>query len=751
MPAGAGGGLGNALMRSKKKKAEASRARYRDKVEAARAMAHAEGAGEKEKAKKLTSIWESSNMDEFLAVATEREAGFTAERNVRVVVGGQALVVQDDRIRPLSDNRDWLALSEKLTIPKRPQWDFKQSADEIQAQEKAMFINWRRNLSAAEESEKVVLTPYEKNLEVWRQLWRVVERSDVVLEILDARNPLVFRSKDFENYVASHKNKAGKPKKCILLLNKADLLTERQRQAWAQYFESKGFEFFFFSASDNLAEQQQRSDEALAAQKEKAAQEKAERRDDSESEETLESSDGSEDDGSGLIKERKKKERKVRVGRKTLKGHPTQLVNPYFKEEAKPVKEAKPIQPKTETEIHRDERTSGAPAHKSWDVLTPEQLLDHLAAMRPALGITDMQTPLMTGLVGYPNVGKSSSINAIIGCKKVIVSATPGKTKHFQTLTIPEERRVMLCDCPGLVFPSFAATRETMVCDGVLPVDTVKDYVSCIAVVAKRIPKVVFERIYNIKIDPRKDLDDSTCDADLMLNFVARRRNYMTDHDKPNRSKAAKEILKMYVDGELVYVHPPPGYQPVDDEEDEDEPEEAKPSSSGADVEEDEEEEDDDEEEGEWEDVDEEDWEEIGEAEQARGLDQQDPRFTQHDAPAPRAPKKVLPTFLTRPKSSTLTLQEKFNADSNGLVMPEKVHKNKKKKVNPQLEPDFTYVINEDGKKELLIDSDDGIVELEAPEDAPKKKEKKPTKKQLRREQKRSGGALVGAKLIPGL
>jgi large subunit GTPase 1 len=36
------------------------------------------------------------------------------------------------------------------------------------------------------------------------------------------------------------------------------------------------------------------------------------------------------------------------------------------------------------------------------------------------------------GMVGYPNVGKSSTINAILKTKKVPVSATPGRTKHFQ-------------------------------------------------------------------------------------------------------------------------------------------------------------------------------------------------------------------------------------------------------------------------------------------------------------------------------
>ena len=34
--------------------------------------------------------------------------------------------------------------------------------------------------------------------------------------------------------------------------------------------------------------------------------------------------------------------------------------------------------------------------------------------------------------VGYPNVGKSSTINTLFLDKKVPVSATPGRTKHFQ-------------------------------------------------------------------------------------------------------------------------------------------------------------------------------------------------------------------------------------------------------------------------------------------------------------------------------
>lgn len=77
-------------------------------------------------------------------------------------------------------------------------------------------------------------------------------------------------------------------------------------------------------------------------------------------------------------------------------------------------------------------------------------------------------------MVGYPNVGKSSVINAVLGKKKVGVASMPGKTKHFQTLKLTDT--VTLCDCPGLVFPKVSESRAEMVLNGLYPIDTLKDY-----------------------------------------------------------------------------------------------------------------------------------------------------------------------------------------------------------------------------------------------------------------------------------
>lgn len=86
-----------------------------------------------------------------------------------------------------------------------------------------------------QDQEKFLLTPFERNIEVWRQLWRVLERSHLVVQIVDARNPLRFRCEDLEEYVTEVEGSEGEQgtgkglRRSLLLINKADLLTFEQR------------------------------------------------------------------------------------------------------------------------------------------------------------------------------------------------------------------------------------------------------------------------------------------------------------------------------------------------------------------------------------------------------------------------------------------------------------------------------------------------------------------------------------------
>jgi large subunit GTPase 1 len=796
--------LGKALQRSKRATERLGRRNYRDALEEERnAALNAELRQQEAGSAKnqLKSIWETNDLDNFLSIADAREQGYFAERDVRVVIGGRVHVVQQDKVVPQQMPHDdaqvdWLKLSESLTIPRRPQWDYAMSAEAVQAAEKQAFVDWRRSLAMLEEEHRILLTPYERNLEVWRQLWRVVERADVVCVIVDARNPLMFRSTDFEAYVRSTKNSKGEPKKVIVLLNKSDLLTEAQRREWARYFQSRGDTFFFFSAkplqpldeesgiasSLSLAEQrQQRKGQTGSEGEEEEAEELEE---DPEAPQLT-----AEQERAALDKITKNKKEKSRHKKKALRA-PVEVANPYelaakrraLKEQTNAPK-AKVEKPLTEEEMARNARVATAAAkHQPWDVLDSVQLLDQFALLRVEAGVTD-NTPLMVGLVGYPNVGKSSTINAIIGCKKVVVSATPGKTKHFQTLAIPNERRVALCDCPGLVFPSFATTKAQMVCDGILPVDTATDTLEAVATVCRRVTRAVLEAELNVSLLQEDDVDESDSLAERLLNAMARRRGYMASHDRPNKARAGKELLKLYVDGYFVYAEPPPTYRPdaaalsVDKyiEEHaavfaaEQEGTAAVPKraaagaakvnttaaathrpgpagGSGVDEDEDEEEwEDDDGDEGaELNSEEEEAWADLDEADDARALSEagDDDNLSIDMDLEETAP----PMFYARPHAlrSTFTRYELFNLEANEARMEalHRVERRRKKRTNHQLEPDMYTFVNRQGEVELRIDDDDGVLELVTPTGGPVRpatKAKTKSKRQQRREMKQMG------------
>ena len=91
---------------------------------------------------------------------------------------------------------------QSLRIPRRPEWDKTMSASEIAQRENIAFLEWRRDMANQEQGAiNLAITPFEKNIEVWRQLWRVIDKSDVLLQIVDARNPSFFYAADLEKYI----------------------------------------------------------------------------------------------------------------------------------------------------------------------------------------------------------------------------------------------------------------------------------------------------------------------------------------------------------------------------------------------------------------------------------------------------------------------------------------------------------------------------------------------------------------------
>ena len=43
---------------------------------------------------------------------------------------------------------------------------------------------------------------------------------------------------------------------------------------------------------------------------------------------------------------------------------------------------------------------------------------------------------------------------------------------------------ILLCDCPGLVFPSFVSTKADMILNGILPIDQMRDHVPPVSLIS---------------------------------------------------------------------------------------------------------------------------------------------------------------------------------------------------------------------------------------------------------------------------
>ncbi|KNG90998.1 putative ribosome biogenesis GTPase Lsg1 [Aspergillus nomiae NRRL 13137] len=506
-------GLGNSLMKDRFGKGKASNMK---KASHNQAVARKDMNGEtyitnaKEDAAwvKMRSITEQAALDEFLSTAELAGTDFTAEKmnNVKIIHADQ----KNPYLLSASEEKSAVKKHQKnrgrLTVPRRPKWDSTTTRQQLDVMERESFLSWRRGLAELQENHDLLMTPFERNLEVWRQLWRVIERSDLVVQIVDARNPLHFRSEDLESYV-----KEIDPKKeNLLLVNKADMLTEKQREAWADYFDRNNISFRFFSA--------QLAKEKIEAQ---LAEEG-----DSEDEEVAE-----------------------KLAETTIEEQSTEA---------------------PQEEHDGGLKLPGSSRSRRTEILDVDELEELFLSNTPDTlpENDDPENPrkqkTVIGLVGYPNVGKSSTINALLGAKKVSVSATPGKTKHFQTLYLSPE--IMLCDCPGLVFPNFATTKADLVVNGVLPIDQQREFTGPATIIAQRIPKHFLENVYGVTIHTRPIEEGGTGvpTGSELLRAYARARGFSTQGlGQPDESRAARYVLKDYVNGKLLFCHPPPRTSPA--------------------------------------------------------------------------------------------------------------------------------------------------------------------------------------------
>ncbi|GAA5871118.1 hypothetical protein JCM16303_001695 [Sporobolomyces ruberrimus] len=280
-----------------------------------------------------------------------------------------------------------------------------------------------------------------------KSLRKVLEMSDVVIEVLDARDPVGTRCRAVEREL---KALDGGRKKLVLVLNKIDLVPPQVVQAWLTHLRLQAPTIPFKSST-----QQQRN--------------------------------------------------------------------------------------------HLSASSTATPQSASGSSTKP--LLELIKGFRsnngPSTSATAVKTSLTIGLVGHPNVGKSSLINTLKRSKACSVAPTPGWTKEVQEVVL--EKGVRVLDCPGVVVEARGELESAL--KGMVKAEDVRDPKGPVEVILQRCQQTHLQMLYNIP---------SFSGITSFLLEVARAKGRLRKGGVPDLEGTARSILRDWVQGRIPYYTSPP-------------------------------------------------------------------------------------------------------------------------------------------------------------------------------------------------
>ena len=153
-----------------------------------------------------------------------------------------------------------------------------------------------------------------------------------------------------------------------------------------------------------------------------------------------------------------------------------------------------------------------------------------------------LKFPIRIGVIGYPNTGKSSLINALKGSHSAKTSPIAGFTKSKQWLKVND--KIMLIDTPGVI--PYKKTSETdLVLASARSAEKIKDpekvAVEILKIVADESPELLKQR-YNLN---NKEISFDS------LEKIAIEKKKLKKHAEPDTELVAKMIIQDWQKGKL--------------------------------------------------------------------------------------------------------------------------------------------------------------------------------------------------------
>lgn len=148
------------------------------------------------------------------------------------------------------------------------------------------------------------------------------------------------------------------------------------------------------------------------------------------------------------------------------------------------------------------------------------------------------------GVIGYPNTGKSSLINSLIGKSSAGVGSDAGFTKSMQKIKLSQD--IVLIDSPGIIPEKEYSQQDREKISmhaklGARSYSQVKEPEMVIATLMKDYSKVL-EKFYKI---------DSKGDSEVLLEELGRRKGFLKKGGEVNEDTTARLILKDWQSGKI--------------------------------------------------------------------------------------------------------------------------------------------------------------------------------------------------------
>jgi ribosome biogenesis GTPase A len=151
---------------------------------------------------------------------------------------------------------------------------------------------------------------------------------------------------------------------------------------------------------------------------------------------------------------------------------------------------------------------------------------------------------IVVGIIGYPNTGKSSLINSLIGKSSAGVGSDAGFTKSMQKIKLSQD--VVLMDSPGIIPENEYAPqdREKISLNarlGARSYSQIKEPELVVVSLIRDFPNVL-ERFYKI---------DAKGDSEVLLEKLGERKGFLKKGGEVNEDTTARLIIKDWQTGNI--------------------------------------------------------------------------------------------------------------------------------------------------------------------------------------------------------